>query len=166
MVGYQLAPKNPTIECHCSEITVPIENNTVALQAWDTAGQETYRGFAPVYLRGARAAILVYDVTDPVSFELLGHWYGILHGVVPVGLTNFLVGNEIDLEDEAVVEDMQAQAFANTHNAQLFKVSAADGTGIDLLFEAIAQKRSSGAELEREPSDRLALGESSRNGCR
>merc|ERR1711974_92550 len=41
----------------------------VKLQIWDTAGQERFRSMAPMYYRGASAAILVYDITSVESFE-------------------------------------------------------------------------------------------------
>lgn len=38
---------------------------------WDTAGQEKYFTLMPQYVRGADAVLLVYDVTDPMSFEAI-----------------------------------------------------------------------------------------------
>lgn len=34
----------------------------------DTAGQERYRSLAPMYYRGAAAALVVYDITSYDSF--------------------------------------------------------------------------------------------------
>ncbi len=38
-------------------------------EIWDTAGQERYHSLAPMYYRGAAAAIVVFDITHPASFE-------------------------------------------------------------------------------------------------
>lgn len=46
------------------------EGLTVKFEIWDTAGQERYRSLAPMYYRGAAAAIVVYDVTNKVPAEL------------------------------------------------------------------------------------------------
>ena len=44
-----------------------IANNIpMKFQIWDTAGQEKYHSLAPMYYRGAAAAILVYDITNKV----------------------------------------------------------------------------------------------------
>ena len=39
---------------------------TVKFEIWDTAGQERYHSLAPMYYRGAAAAIIVYDITSSV----------------------------------------------------------------------------------------------------
>jgi small GTP-binding protein len=150
MLGYQPATQNPTIGCHCSDIHFPLDNQEVSLQVWDTAGQEMYRALVPVYLRNAQAALLVYDVTDRESFQSLGHWYGILTDVVPSGVNIFIVANKIDLEENAVIEDIHAKQFAEVHNAQFFRVSAVTGAGLDTLFEEIARKLLEGKMLQHQ----------------
>lgn len=37
------------------------------LDIWDTAGQERYHSLAPMYYRGAAAAIVVFDITSTVG---------------------------------------------------------------------------------------------------
>lgn len=36
---------------------------------WDTAGQERFNSLAPMYYRGAQAALVVYDITNEVSLS-------------------------------------------------------------------------------------------------
>ena len=40
----------------------------------DTAGQERYHSLAPMYYRGAQAAIVVYDITNTDTFERAKTW--------------------------------------------------------------------------------------------
>lgn len=47
--------------------TVCLQDTTVKFEIWDTAGQERYHSLAPMYYRGAQAAIVVYDITNQVS---------------------------------------------------------------------------------------------------
>jgi small GTP-binding protein len=139
ILGYHPAIQGPTIGCHCSEIHVLFEGQELMLQLWDTAGQEMYRSLVPIYLRGARAAILVYDVTSPTSFAALEHWRSVLSEVVPHGINVYVVANKIDLEADASVDNKLGEQFAAAKQAPFFKVSAATGQGVEALFEAIAK---------------------------
>lgn len=60
--------------------TVCLDDTTVKFEIWDTAGQERYHSLAPMYYRGAQAAIVVYDITNTVKispyFSTLCSWMG------------------------------------------------------------------------------------------
>ena len=45
---------------------IMVEDTPIKYQIWDTAGQEKYHSLAPMYYRGAAAAIVVYDITRKV----------------------------------------------------------------------------------------------------
>lgn len=49
--------------------SVCLDDTTVKFEIWDTAGQERYHSLAPMYYRGAQAAIVVFDITKPVQYE-------------------------------------------------------------------------------------------------
>ena len=46
--------------------TVQVDEDVVKFEIWDTAGQERYHSLAPMYYRGAKAAVIVYDITKSV----------------------------------------------------------------------------------------------------
>ncbi|KAH3708319.1 hypothetical protein DPMN_067766 [Dreissena polymorpha] len=46
---------------------VNISQQSIKFDIWDTAGQERYHSLAPMYYRGAQAAVVVYDITSQVS---------------------------------------------------------------------------------------------------
>ena len=54
--------------------TVCLDDTTVKFEIWDTAGQERYHSLAPMYYRGAQAAIVVYDITNADTFERAKSW--------------------------------------------------------------------------------------------
>jgi Ras-related protein Rab-5C len=54
--------------------TLAVNDATVKFEIWDTAGQERYHSLAPMYYRGAAAAIIVYDITNQASFERAKKW--------------------------------------------------------------------------------------------
>ena len=45
---------------------IMVDDTPIKYQIWDTAGQEKYHSLAPMYYRGAAAAIVVYDITRKV----------------------------------------------------------------------------------------------------
>ena len=53
-----------------------VNDATVKFEIWDTAGQERYHSLAPMYYRGAAAAIIVYDISNQVS-KVANTTYGI-----------------------------------------------------------------------------------------
>ncbi|KAF2302864.1 hypothetical protein GH714_009806 [Hevea brasiliensis] len=54
--------------------TLAVNDATVKFEIWDTAGQERYHSLAPMYYRGAAAAIIVYDITNQASFDRAKKW--------------------------------------------------------------------------------------------
>ena len=49
--------------------TLKIKDKEIKLKIWDTAGQERYRNIANQAYKGADGIILVYDITDELSFS-------------------------------------------------------------------------------------------------
>jgi Ras-related protein Rab-5C len=113
-----------------------VGDRTIKFEMWDTAGQERYRALAPMYYRNADAAVLVYDITDPDSFDALLSWYQELQKNVPDCII-FLAGNKLDLKDKRKVSLQQAQEFAKEKDCTLREVSSKTGENIQDLFAAL-----------------------------
>jgi Ras-related protein Rab-5C len=64
--GQFLEYQESTIGAAFFSQTVAVNDATVKFEIWDTAGQERYHSLAPMYYRGAAAAVIVYDITNPV----------------------------------------------------------------------------------------------------
>lgn len=69
---------------------VPLEDSADKIQfgIWDTAGSERYKALAPMYYRGAEAAIIVYDITSFESFEGAKSW---VHDLKLYGQPNVVI---------------------------------------------------------------------------
>jgi Ras-related protein Rab-2A len=80
--------------------TVNIAGESVKLQVWDTAGQESFRSITRAYYRGSAAALLVFDVTNRSSFESISHWLKEAKQNTSPQVTIAMVGNKVDLADE------------------------------------------------------------------
>ena len=64
----------------------------------DTAGQEKFNALTPIYYRGAKAAILVYDVSLGDSFKKVKKWIAELREFNKEANTIIIAGNKIDLK--------------------------------------------------------------------
>lgn len=116
--------------------TVALPEKTVKLSIWDMAGQDRFQVIRSGFYRGSRAAALVYDVTDPESFNSLARWrQEILEAILQQPFV--VVGNKIDLE--RVQPRGQAEAFAQSFGARYIETSALNGSGVSDLFESLAK---------------------------
>ena len=51
-----------------------ILNRKVRIQVWDTAGQERFRNITKTFYKKADGVLLVYDCTNPGTFENVSSW--------------------------------------------------------------------------------------------
>ena len=58
--------QEPTIGAAFFTQLLSLNEATVKFDIWDTAGQERYHSLAPMYYRGAAAAVVVYDISNVV----------------------------------------------------------------------------------------------------
>lgn len=63
--------QEPTIGAAFFTQILSLSEATVKFDVWDTAGQERYHSLAPMYYRGAAAAIVVYDISSVVSIRVV-----------------------------------------------------------------------------------------------
>jgi Ras-related protein Rab-5C len=114
---------------------------SVKFEIWDTAGQERYASLAPLYYRGAGAAVVVYDITSTASFEKARFWVKELQKHASPNINMVLVGNKKDLETRRAVRREDARAFANENGmAMECEASALSGDGVIEIFKAVAMR--------------------------
>jgi len=120
--------------------TVALHDTTVKFEIWDTAGQERYHSLAPMYYRGAAAAIVVYDITNPESFTRAKNWVKELQRQGNPNIVIALAGNKADLGSKRRVEVEEAQAYANEIGIFFMETSAKSALNVNELFVDIARK--------------------------
>lgn len=126
---------NPTIGAAFVTKDVSIDGQNLELLIWDTAGQEVYRGLAPMYYRSALIAFIVYDVTKSDSFDSVSYWIRELKTNVEENIVILVCGNKIDMEDKRTVEYSTAQNMAQENGALYAETSATTGTGVERMFQ-------------------------------
>jgi len=93
---------------------VYVDNQKVRLQLWDTAGQERFRSMAPIYYRGANAALLLYDITSLTTFEDLKTWLQELKKNCSPDLIIYIVGAKRDLNHQREISLDRVRASLRT----------------------------------------------------
>lgn len=114
--------------------TLDIDGKTVKLQIWDTAGQERFRTITSSYYRGAHGIIVVYDVTDKVSFNNVKQWLGEIDRYACQSVNKLLVGNKADLVEKKVVDFNEAKEFADSLGISFLETSAKSAQNVEEAF--------------------------------
>ncbi len=119
-----------------------------AIQIWDLAGQAVYKHVRDGYYQGAQGAILVFDITNPSSFDRLPNWYNEITAKIRSNIPMVLVGNKADLRDEYenTVSNKRAKNYAKLlsdqsgFNVPYLETSALTGMNIENVFDDLVEE--------------------------
>lgn len=112
--------------------------NIFKLQIWDIGEQSRFKTLFPQYCRGAKAALILYDITDSSIFEKLPNWIQTVRlsaGNIPI----LLIGCNLELEELRQVSIEDAISLTERYNIEAFnEISTRTGQNIDEIFETLA----------------------------
>ncbi|MHA1520222.1 MAG: Rab family GTPase [Promethearchaeota archaeon] len=116
------------------------EKKPSSFLAMDLGGQERFQFMHDSYIKGIKAALIMYDVTRYKSFYNIGRWYDLIqheNNNIPV----LIIGNKIDLIDSEQQEESRddldelIKDIPNNENVfGPFFTSAKDMKGIEEIF--------------------------------
>ena len=160
-----------TIGVDFLEKQLRLDDNDIRLMLWDTAGQEEFGAITKSYYRGAQACVLVFSTTDRDSFLAIESWRKKVQDEVGTDIPLVLVQNKIDLLDEAVVEQHEAEGLAKKLKLRFYRTSVQENLNVDQVFQYLSekhiQKMQKTVELEQEataPIRQIGLFNSSGDG--
>ena len=89
----------PTIGVQYKQKLIELSDDSLLkVQIWDTAGTQRFRTITPVYYRNVDGVLLVFDITDPASFQTINYWVEELNDKADIAsIELMLIGNKNDL---------------------------------------------------------------------
>ena len=132
----------PTIGVEFATKNVMLQNGqSVKAQIWDTAGQEKYKAICGAHYKRALGALLVYDVTNRLSFDELDTWIQNLMQKAEADIQVIMVGNKLDKVRQnpslRQVELAEAQQLAEANNFMFLETSAFASENVTTAFETL-----------------------------
>ena len=153
------------------------KEDIVKAQIWDTAGQERYRSVTKAYYKGAKGALLVYDITRKATFDNIDNWLIDLRTNADKDILILLIGNKSDLIDTREISEEEARTKAEQYNIAFLETSAKTGDNINKAFSQLIEEvykanislLQSNVEIEENNGDGINLVEkkdqTKKNGC-
>jgi small GTP-binding protein len=115
-------------------------NDSILLQIWDFGGQERFRFLLNNYAKGAKGALLLFDLTRPLTLNKLEDWVKICRSDDPE-LPILLVGSKADLEESITLDDNMINALKDEFDFfDYIRISSKTGENVEKTFELIANE--------------------------
>ncbi|KAF7136240.1 hypothetical protein RHSIM_Rhsim08G0221800 [Rhododendron simsii] len=153
--------QEPTIGAAFFTQILSLSEATVKFDIWDTAGQERYHSLAPMYYRGAAAAVVVYDMSSMDTFVRAKKWVQELKKQGNPNLILALVANKSDLETEREVDSEEGQQLSQENGMFFIETSAKASVNINELFYEIETENGTGLNDSFLPSAAKRLAKAS-----
>ncbi|XP_076244560.1 ras-related protein Rab-28 [Calliopsis andreniformis] len=129
--GIDFFLKNISVGCY----------KNVNIHLWDVGGLALHGSMLDKYIFGAHIILLVYDVTNSFSFDVLDEWIDKIrrlnssHEETPLMA---VVGNKCDMEHQRSVKRDRSHKFAAENGFPCHNVSARTGEAVSLCMVSLA----------------------------
>ena len=119
---------------------VEIDGKQCTLQLWDFGGQERFRFLLESYVLGAKGALLMFDLTRPMTLENLQQWVNICRKG-DANLPILFVGTKLDLVNDIMIDDEYALSFKDQFDLfDFLKISSKSGENVLEAFAILTRK--------------------------
>jgi small GTP-binding protein len=117
-----------------------LDDKHCTLQLWDFGGQERFRFLLESYVLGAKGALLMFDLTRPITLENLEQWINLVRKADP-DLPILFLGTKNDLAEEIMVDDNYALDFKDEFKLiDYLRISSKSGENVAKAFDILTSK--------------------------
>ncbi len=131
----------PTMGVHVSKKIFKIDDSLIQLTLWDIGGQQKFHTMRQQFYRGSDAVFLLFDLTNPESFENIPKWFKDVSDQLSdrkEDLIGFIIGNKNDLIEQRKITEEMASSISNKLSLGFIETSALLGENVDYAFSTIA----------------------------
>ena len=119
-----------------------IDNKTIRIKIWDTAGQEKYQSLTKGFFRNAQGIMVVFDVTNSETYEDIKYWTQSIKthmGSDIDKISVIIIGNKID-SNEREVKREDAEVYCQELGYPYFETSAKTGENVDETIKYLVKE--------------------------
>ncbi|UCE36553.1 MAG: GTP-binding protein [Thermoplasmata archaeon] len=114
-------------------------NIHLTLIIWDIMGQVSFRKLLhPTYLKGAKGAIIVCDLTRKETLQHFNEWIESLR-MGGQQIPSVFVANKCDLKDQHTFGAAELESVASTNDSPFLITSAKTGENVERAFQILAE---------------------------
>ena len=117
-----------------------INNKRIKIQIWDTAGQERYRSITSAYYKGAKGALIVYDITRKNTFDNIDKWITDLKLNGDKNICIIILGNKSDLIDKWEINKNDGIKKTEMYKTAFLETSDLNGDNIWKTFDELIEQ--------------------------
>jgi len=131
----------PTLGVSITEKSFHVKDWVIEMVLWDIAGQTKFQTMRRYFYQGSEAIILIFDLTNPMSFESIKNWYNDVRKNMEgePKLIGYIFGNKSDLKELRAVQKSEVLILAKELNLEYIETSALTGKNVESAFFSIAE---------------------------
>eukprot|EP00742_Colponemidia_sp_Colp-10_P005638 GILJ01006026.1.p1 GENE.GILJ01006026.1~~GILJ01006026.1.p1 ORF type:complete len:198 (-),score=19.64 GILJ01006026.1:60-608(-) len=107
---------------------------------WDLAGHPEFFEVRNEFYKETQGALLMFDICSRKSFEALDVWLREANKFGAREMAVVVCGNKMDSSRSRMVSATEAQQWAEARAFHYFEVSAANGEGLEMMFESLVER--------------------------
>ena len=119
-----------------------IDNKTIRIDLWDTAGSEKFHSLTTGFFKNAEGIMVMFDVTTLTSFENVRNWTESIKTHLSLEANNIpviIIGNKIDLKEREIKTE-DANKYCRELGFKYFETSAKTGENVDLTVKYLVKE--------------------------